>query len=128
MATWATYSTPNVAPNALVGLIALGSGRVLAFGQGGTILRSTDNGQTWSLLAAPEANDITAMAHDGAGTVVAVCAFGTHRAFVSTDYGATWASKSLAEANTMSGVGYSSALGMFFAVSSDGTHQVQTST
>lgn len=126
MATWQTYPTPNTGAETINDLIALTAGNFVAVGSNGTVLTSSDSGQTWTARTAAAANNWRGLAFDGT-TVVAVSDGGANRVMVSTDLGHTWTSKSAAEANSWASVTYAAFLGMFVAVSTDGVHRVMTS-
>lgn len=67
-----TASTVPAGANALLDLAANGSGTVLAVGEGGQILRSTDDGLTFSAIAPKYlgGGDLNAVVADGSGTFV----------------------------------------------------------
>ncbi|MFW5738752.1 MAG: WD40/YVTN/BNR-like repeat-containing protein [Myxococcota bacterium] len=70
---------------ALSGIASDGGGNLVAVGQGGSILRSTDRGATWTLAHSLPDEVLGAVASDGDRFVV-----GASPALVSTDGGATW--------------------------------------
>lgn len=45
--TWQAVKVPETGPDSMLGAVALGSGRILAYGSFGLFMESTDNGATW---------------------------------------------------------------------------------
>jgi hypothetical protein len=80
--------------------IAFSNGVFVAVSSDGTnrVMRSTDNGNTWTAIAASQANSWRSVAGDGTNKFVAVSSDGTNRVMLSTDGGQTWANQSAASA------------------------------
>ena len=100
--------------------VAYGDGVWVAVSYIGTnrVMRSTDNGASWSAVAAAENNAWWSVAY-GDGVFVAVADTGTNRVMRSTDGGASWSAVAAAENNAWESVAYGD--GVFVAVSQTGT-------
>ena len=111
------------------GLATDGAGTWIAVSANGTnrIMRSIDDGLTWTPIAAPEANTWNAIATDGAGVWCAVSGTGTNRIMRSDDNGLTWTPILAAAANTWVSIDTDGA-GVWCAVSNDGANRVMRST
>jgi len=106
--------------------VAYGNGVFVAVATDGTnrVMRSVDNGQTWTAVTAAENNGWRSVAY-GNGVFVAVANSGTNRVMRSTDNGATWAAVAATGNNQWRNVAYGN--GVFVAVSNDGTNRVMRS-
>jgi photosystem II stability/assembly factor-like uncharacterized protein len=101
------WQNPSPAGNTLLDVAWLGQQRVVAVGEAGTLLRTTDAGATWSLLPRPGRfrGDITALSAPSAAVVYAVGDSGT--VLKSADAGATWSRSTPAPADrTLRGVAF----------------------
>lgn len=112
--------------------MAYGQGRFFAGGDynatpARNMCKSTNNGSIWDYVTLAEANNITGMATDRAGTWVAVCSNGTNRIFRSTDNGDNWSVIAAPEANTLEDVA-TDGNGVWIIVCSDGTNRIFRST
>jgi hypothetical protein len=87
-------------------------------------MRSTDDGATWSAVAATEANNWFGVAY-GNGVWVASAGDGTNRVMRSTDDGVTWSAVAATEANDWRSVAYAN--GVWVAVAYTGTNRVMRS-
>ena len=108
--------------------VAYGDGVWVAVASGGTnrVMRSTDDGVTWTAVAVTEtANDWLSVAY-GDGVWVAVSYDGINQVMRSTDDGATWTAVAATEDNEWYSVAYGN--GVWVAVSYDGINQVMRST
>ncbi len=113
--TWATWaSVTNPLPAANLKAVTYG-GSYLAAGAGGVILLSSD-AVTWTAQTSGTANDLNALATNGAGRYVAVGANGT---IIYSDGGATWVTASSPTSNALYGVTYGGS--EFVAVGAQGT-------
>ena len=84
-------------------------------------MRSTNNGASWTAVAAAAANSWSAIAYKNG--VFFVTAFGgTNRVMYSTDDGATWLIDAPTADNAWQSI--TAAGNIFVAVSSDGTNRV----
>ena len=59
-----------------------------AVGHGGTVLRSTDGGNTWQRVAAPSSEDLIHVSSQGAQQAQVIARSG--KSFTTTDGGQTW--------------------------------------
>ena len=108
--------------------VAYGDGVWVAVASGGTnrVMRSTDDGVTWTAVAVTEtANDWLSVAY-GDGVWVAVSYDGINQVMRSTDDGVTWTAVAASEANQWYSVAYGN--GVWVAVASGGTNRVMRST
>lgn len=126
MASWNTYSTPSTGSETINDQICVGPNAFVAVGTAGTVIYSTDGGQTWSAGTGLDANFWSGLAFDGT-TVCVVGQTGSNRVGTSTDGGATWTMHAASEANSWLAV-CAPAAGTFVAVAADGTHRVMKST
>ena len=124
--TWETVSTPNTTSESIIDILCVGAQKFVAVGTTGTVLTSSDAGETWVARTAAENNTWTALAYDGT-TIVAVAASGANRVMTSTDDGETWTAHAAAAANVWVSVTYADFLGLFVAVSLDGANRVMVS-
>lgn len=104
-ATWTTGGTASNNEGQYV--VYVGNSTWLSFSDGGnTAKRSTDVGANWSNVSTGMGSvNFYGVAHDGAGTVIAMGIYGTNQLSRSTNYGATWS------AFTLSGTGTPHAIG-----------------
>lgn len=84
--SWATKTTP-VTQNLFAAFCGRGTGTWIVGGNSGTILRSTDDGETWSSITNPATNTIHGICESG-GTWIAVGSGGD--VIRSTDDGQNW--------------------------------------
>jgi hypothetical protein len=100
----------------------------VAVAQGGTgsrVMRSEDDGVTWTAADAAEANQWQSVAY-GNSVFVAVASTGTNRVMRSANGGETWTAVAATEENAWQSVAYGN--GVWVAVSRDGTNRVMRST
>jgi len=104
-ATWSTGGSATASEGNYV--LYVGNNTWLTFSDGGnTAKRSTDVGANWSNVNTGMGGvNMMGIAHDGAGTVIAIGIYGSNQISRSTDYGATWS------AFTLSGCGTPHAIG-----------------
>jgi len=104
-ATWTTGGTASDGEGNYV--VYVGNNSWLSFSDGGnTAKRSTNVGSTWSNVSTGMGSvNIRAVAHDGAGTVIAIGIYGTNQMSRSTDYGATWSAFTLSGCGTPHSIG-----------------------
>lgn len=126
MASWAIVSTPNTGSAFINDGICLGPDTFIFVGTAGTVLKSTDGGQTWALKTAAASNTWTAIAYNGT-RLVAVSSDGANRVMYSDDEGETWTSASAAAANDWSSVVWAPSASKFVAVAPAASNQVMHS-
>ena len=104
-ATWTTGGTAADAEGNY--LVYVGNSTWLSFSNGGqTAKRSTDVGANWSNVSTGMGSvNFMGVAHDGAGTVIAIGIYGTNQISRSTDYGATWSAFTLYNLGTPHAIG-----------------------
>jgi hypothetical protein len=107
------------------GKIAYGKGIYIAIAIDGTnrIMRSIDDGDTWSAIAAPENNYWYGIIFDGTYFIV-ISPDGTNRVMRSED-GLSWSMHAAAEANNWGGI--ASGNNVIVAVAATGTNRVMRS-
>ena len=115
--TWSTVYTAS-GPTALYA-ITYGNGVWIAAGQGDTVLRSTDNGTTWTRSKSGQASVTWKWAAYGNGTFMLVGGPGGKVSF-STNGGITWEKGSGGTTSDLTSVAYSPELNRFVAVGTDG--------
>jgi hypothetical protein len=105
--------------------VAYGNGVFVAVASTGVnrVMRSIDNGVTWSLCASVEANEWNSVVF-GNGVFVAVASTGVNRVMRSIDNGVTWTVISV-QANEWNSVAFGN--GVFVAVASTGVNRVMRS-
>jgi len=103
--TWTTGGAATVNEGERV--VYVGNSSWLSFSNGGnTAKRSTDVGANWSSVSTGMGSvNMTGVAHDGAGTVIAMGIYGTNQLSRSTDYGATWSAFTLSNLGTPHAIG-----------------------
>jgi hypothetical protein len=103
--TWTTGGSATVNEGERV--LYVGNNSWLSFSNGGnTAKRSTDVGANWSNVSTGMGGiNIKGVAHDGAGTVIAVGIYGTNQMSRSTNYGATWSAFTLSNLTTPHAIG-----------------------
>ena len=108
--------------------VAYGNGVWIAVARSGTnrIMRSTDDGRTWSPIAATEANQWHDVAY-GNGVWIAVSGNGTNRIMRSTDNGLTWNAIAAPQANEWRSIATNGS-GTWIGVSMDGADRTMRST
>jgi len=100
--------------------IAFGNDVFVAVATDGTdrVMRSTDNGVTWTIISTPlDATGITGIAFGG-GSFVAT-SFGSN-SMESTDDGITWTSRAMPKSDEWTAVAYSTTLNRFCSVTASG--------
>jgi hypothetical protein len=103
--TWTTGGSATVNEGERV--VYVGNNSWLTFSNGGnTAKRSTDVGANWSNVSTGMGGvNIKGVAHDGAGTVIAVGIYGTNQMSRSTNYGTTWSAFTLSNLTTPHAIG-----------------------
>tara|TARA_R110000803_G_C11941993_1_gene316696 strand:- start:137 stop:1264 length:1128 start_codon:yes stop_codon:yes gene_type:complete len=98
-ATWTTSGSATAGEGNTV--LYIGNSTWLTVSDGGnTAKRSTDVGANWSNVSLGMGNpNLTGLAHDGAGTVIAIGFSGTSNLSRSTNYGATWSAINLSSSD-----------------------------
>jgi photosystem II stability/assembly factor-like uncharacterized protein len=88
----ASWSSIDITSVGLYG-VTFGNNIFVAVGDNGKIVRSTDNGSSWTAVTSPTSLDLNAVGFaDGTSTFAAVGDNGT--IVLSTDNGSSWSSKS----------------------------------
>jgi photosystem II stability/assembly factor-like uncharacterized protein len=107
--------------------LGYGNGVWIAIATSGTnrIMRSTDDGLTWTAIAAPEDNSWYNIAY-GDGVWICVAITGTNRIMRSTDDGLTWTAIAAPEANPWYTIKYGNEVWISTALS--GTNRIMRST
>jgi len=116
--TWSTVYTAS-GPTALYA-ITYGNGVWIAAGQGDTVLRSTDNGTTWTRSKTGQASVTWKWAAYGNGTFMMVGSPGGKVSF-STNNGITWEKGSGGTTGDLTSIAYSPELNKFVAVGTEGS-------
>lgn len=115
-AIWAQQNSSTT--NTLNAITSNGKGTVVAAGDSGTIITSSDGGANWATQSSITANSLYGIASDGVSTFVAVGASGA--LFYSNDgAGSVWTHANFTSPVNLRGVAYG--LGLFVAAGDGGT-------
>ncbi len=104
----------------LFGVGRSSSSRLAAVGDGGTIITSTDQGQTWTSQSSPVTSALRDAEGNGSGTMVAVGDNGVILTASDTDFSA-WTLRSSGTTRRLNRVNYNTVAGQFVAVGDNGT-------
>jgi serine/threonine protein kinase len=113
---WQTL--PSNTTDQLYAITGVGSSTLITVGAFGTILRSTNNGDSWSLARSDTSAELRDVWSDQAGLVVIVGIDGT--ILRSTDAGLTWAAKTAPSKKALFSV-YGESASILFIVGAEGT-------
>src|SRR6266699_3017319 len=102
-----TFQNPQPTGNALRAVAALDVKTMIAVGDQGSILRTTDTGVTWKRISSGTSAGLSAVSFADANTGIAV---GNQGAILRTvDGGSTWTAQSSGTANWLWGVSFTDA-------------------